>query len=314
MSEEASGVRLDVYLATHLPELSRSQLKKMISEGLALVDGSAVKAGLTLRTGMTLEVELASPKAPALKAQEIPLDIVYEDSWVIVINKAPGMVVHPAAGNADGTLVNALLAHCDDLSGIGGELRPGIVHRLDKETSGLLVAAKNDHAHRALSAQLATHEMGREYLAVTVGKMPDDQGSIDAALGRSKRDRTKMAIDPTGRRAITHYQVLKRVAGLNVVRCRLETGRTHQIRVHLAHRNWPVAGDPVYGPKRKTLLASIPHLYSRLRPAMGAIQRQLLHAERLTFAHPDTGKEQTFTAPPPEDMASILRLLDELAE
>ena len=248
-ASEDRGVRLDSFLAGRVPELTRSAAARLIETGRVTVAGRTAAKSCRLEGGELVEAELPDPEPTQALPQDIPLDVVYEDGDVIVVNKPAGLVVHPAPGHPDGTLVNALLHHCgSSLSGIGGELRPGIVHRIDRDTSGLIIAAKNDAAHQALSAQLQDHTLARTYEAVVVGNLREDRGTVDAPIGRHHTDRKKMAVtDRGGRAAVTHWEVLERFQGFTHVRCRLETGRTHQIRVHMAHLGHPICGDTVYG-------------------------------------------------------------------
>lgn len=293
---EESGERIDALLARKVAGLSRSTAQRMLENGTVTVGGAPVKKNHRTAAGEPIEALMEEAAEPALEAQDIPLDVVYEDDDVIVVNKPRGMVVHPAPGHADGTLVNALMHHCgDSLSGIGGERRPGIVHRIDKDTSGLIIAAKNDAAHIALSRQLADHSLSRVYEAVVIGRVRDDSGTIDAPIGRSPADRKKMAVtDRNSRRAVTHYQVVARYNGYTHVRCRLETGRTHQIRVHMAHIGHPILGDPVYGRSVKS------------DKGLGG---QCLHAGELKFIHPRTGKEIHLTCGLPEYFSETLKRL-----
>ena len=278
-----------------MPELTRSQAQRLIEQGAVTRDGRPVKKNEKLPAGTALELEIPKVREAPIAAQDIPLEVCYEDADVIVVNKPKGLVVHPAPGHADGTLVNALLAHCgDSLSGIGGEKRPGIVHRIDKDTSGLLIIAKNDRAHLALSAQLKDHTLSRVYEAVAIGSLKEDRGTVDAPIGRSLRDRKRMAVVPDGRRAVTHYQVLARYPGYTHLRCQLETGRTHQIRVHMAYLGHPLAGDPVYGPKNDP-------------ERLGG---QCLHARELTFVHPTTGQTVHLTCPLPDWFSGFLDRLE----
>ena len=292
---EQAGQRLDAFLAQALPELTRSAAQRLIAEGLVTVDGKAPAKSLKLSGGETVAVTVPEPEEAQALPEDIPLDVVYEDDDVIVVNKPVGMVVHPAPGHSGGTLVNALLHHCgDSLSGIGGELRPGIVHRIDRDTSGLIIAAKNDFAHQALSAQLQDHSLCRTYEAVVVGNLREDSGTVDAPIGRCPSDRKKMAVvRQGGRNAVTHWQVLERFPGYTYVRCRLETGRTHQIRVHMAYIGHPLYGDTVYGAKK---------------PAPG-MTGQCLHAVGLTFRHPRTGEMVELSCPLNEEFAAFLRKL-----
>lgn len=280
--DSAMTGRIDKELAHHLTDISRSQLQKWIEDGNVTVNGEKVKPKYKLAVGDRVVVQPEKPQKIDLEPENIPLDIVYEDDDVIVVNKPQGMVVHPAPGHPNHTLVNALLYH-SPLSTINGEFRPGIVHRIDKDTSGLLMIAKNDLAHRSLAAQLKAKTNEREYVALVHGVIKEERGTIDAPLGRSKKDRKKQAVVEDGRHAVTHFKVLERFKHYTLVSCRLETGRTHQIRVHMKYIGHPLAGDPLYGP-RKTL------------PGNG----QYLHARLLGFKHPRTGKQMTFTSPLPE--------------
>jgi len=288
---DAPRERLDRWLAAQGIGPSRAFVQRLIDAGLVQVDGRPAAASDKVRPGQRVTVSIPPPEPTETKPEAIPLDVVYEDEDVIVVNKPQGMVVHPAAGNRAGTLVNALLAHCPDLSGIGGKERPGIVHRLDKDTSGLLVVAKNDQAHISLAQQIQAREAVREYVAIVHGQLRADRGRIEAPIGRHPVDRKRMAVVPGGRPAITDYEVLERFPGYTYVRARLQTGRTHQIRVHMAHIGHPVVGDPVYGPRR----------------CPWNLQGQCLHACRLGFRHPRTGQWMTFTAPLPPHMEKVLR-------
>lgn len=294
-TESEKGMRLDAYLASALDELTRSAAAKLISDGQVTVDGRTAGKSLKLSGGETVEVTLPEPEAIDAVAQDIPLDVVYEDSDVIVVNKPAGLVVHPAPGHPDGTLVNALLYHCgDSLSGIGGALRPGIVHRIDRDTSGLIIAAKNDAAHQALTAQLSDHTLGRTYECIVTGNLREDRGTVDAPIARHPTDRKKMAVVAGGRNAVTHWEVIARYPGYTHVRCRLETGRTHQIRVHMAYIGHPILGDTVYGNKK-----SVPGLTG-----------QCLHAVGLQFLHPRTGELVQLSCPLPEEFTGMLRKID----
>lgn len=273
---DRDGERLDSALSRLVPELTRSQAQRLIEQGAVTQAGRPVKKNEKLPAGTALELEIPEVRETPIAAQDIPLEVCYENADVIVVNKPKGLVVHPAPGHADGTLVNALLAHCgDSLSGIGGEKRPGIVHRIDKDTSGLLIAAKNDAAHAHLSAQLKDHTLARTYECIVCGNLKEDSGTIDAPIGRHPTDRKKMAVtEKNSRNAVTHWEVIARYRGYTHLRCRLETGRTHQIRVHLAWRSHPIVGDMIYGHKK---------------PELG-LNSQCLHAAALDFIHPRTGK------------------------
>ncbi|WP_283595979.1 RluA family pseudouridine synthase [Limosilactobacillus vaginalis] len=290
--DSAMTGRIDKELAHHLTDISRSQLQKWIEDGNVTVNGEKVKPKYKLVVGDRVVVQPKKPQKIDLEPENIPLDIVYEDDDVIVVNKPQGMVVHPAPGHPNHTLVNALLYH-SPLSTINGEFRPGIVHRIDKDTSGLLMIAKNDLAHRSLAAQLKAKTNDREYVALVHGVIKEERGTIDAPLGRSKKDRKKQAVVEDGRHAVTHFKVLERFQHYALVSCRLETGRTHQIRVHMKYIGHPLAGDPLYGP-RKTL------------PGNG----QYLHARLLGFKHPRTGKQMTFTSPLPEYFQKMIDHLE----
>jgi len=311
--------RLDRILALAFPAISRSRFQSLIAEGCVAVEGKvAGEARQAVRAGDSLTVSLPPPAAADPAAEPIPLQIVYEDDDVIVIDKPPGLVVHPGAGNDSGTLVNALIAHCgESLSGIGGVRRPGIVHRLDKDTSGLLVVAKNDRAHQSLSEQFAAHghdgRLERAYLAVVWGSPERNQGIVTAALARSTANRQKIAVSKaaSARHAVTHYQVLRRFGSppvASLLRCRLETGRTHQIRVHMAHIGHPLLGDPTYGSGFKSAAVK---LSPGARAALTALNRQALHAAVLGFEHPRTGQPLRFDSPVPDDMARLIAALGE---
>ncbi|MCD7768498.1 MAG: RluA family pseudouridine synthase [Oscillospiraceae bacterium] len=276
ITAQESGDRIDALLAFHPDIRSRSQAARLLEQGLVTINGVAVGKSRRVTAGETISVTIPEATAATVLAQDIPLDVVYEDGDVIVVNKPRGMVVHPAPGHPDETLVNALLAHCGpSLSGVGGEMRPGIVHRIDKDTSGLIIAAKNDRAHQALSAQLKDRSLSRIYDAVVHGPIHDDAGTVNAPIGRDPRNRQKMAVtDKNSRPAVTHWEVLARYSRYTYVRCRLETGRTHQIRVHMAHISHPLLGDTVYGGRRDK-----------------GLETQCLHARGLKFIHPATGEQ-----------------------
>ena len=295
VSAEHAGERLDKFLSDSVEGLSRSSLTKLIEDGKVTVGEKAVKKNYKVADGDRVTVLIDDPKPVDITPEDIPLDIVYEDEHLLVVNKPKGMVVHPAPGNYSGTLVNALMYHCGDhLSGINGELRPGIVHRIDKNTSGLLAVAKSDIAHAGLSEQIKDHSFTRRYLAICYGNIKEDERTVDAPIGRHKIDRKKMCVTQLNSKpAVTHIKVLERYQGFTYIECRLETGRTHQIRVHLASIGHPIAGDDVYGPTK----------------VITALGGQCLHAYQLGFIHPVTGEYIEFTADPPE---SFIRFREKL--
>ncbi len=299
------GLRLDRALSELLSTQSRSSLAKLIIDGRVRVDGRpATKASQRVETGQRVAIDVPDPAASTVESQEIPLHILYEDEDVVVIDKPPGLVVHPAAGHPDHTVVNALLFHVKDLSGIGGELRPGIVHRLDKDTSGVMLIAKHDEAHRKLTANWNTDLVRKEYLALVYGTPSSDRGTVDAPIGRDPRDRKRMAVLAGGRRAVTDYEIAERLRYASVVRCRLRTGRTHQIRVHMKHLGHPIVGDPAYsGPQWR----GIPD--KKIQRAIAAFPRQALHAARLTFTHPRTSAAVVVEAALPEDFRGLVEVL-----
>ncbi len=290
VEEEMDGERLDAFLAEQVEQLSRSAVKNLINEGQVLVNGAKQKASYHVREGDEISIEIPEPQVLELKPRDIPLEIIYQDEDLAVINKPKGLVVHPAHGNWDYTMVNALLYHIKDLSGINGQIRPGIVHRLDKDTSGVMVVAKNDVAHRSLAAQIKEHSIKREYIALVHGTIKENLGTIDAPIGRSKVDRKKMAVIADGRPAVSNYQVLERYHNYTLVKVELLTGRTHQIRVHFAYIKHPVVGDPLYGSGKKHF----------------NMDSQALHAHLLGFNHPRTGKYLEFTSPLPQYFQDIL--------
>ena len=291
-SEESKNQRLDAFLASSLDGLTRSQATRLIESGEVAVNGRAVGKSYKLAGGEDIAVTLPEPEPVEAVPQDIPLDVVYEDADVIVVNKPSGMVVHPAPGHPDGTLVNALLYHCaGTLSGIGGALRPGIVHRIDRDTSGLIIAAKNDAAHQYLSAQLADHTLARTYECIVVGALREDRGTVNAPIARHPTDRKRMAVVAGGREAVTHWEVIARYPGYTHVRCRLETGRTHQIRVHMAYIGHPILGDTVYGAKKE-----VPGLTG-----------QCLHAVGLRFLHPRTHEVVELSCPLPDEFTRMLQ-------
>lgn len=300
IGEGQAGLRLDRALAELLPDLSRERIKALIVEGQIVSGGRSLNPSMKVAVGQDYSITLPAPVALDAVAQDIPLDIVHEDADLIVVDKPAGLVVHPAAGNLDGTLVNALLHHCDgQLSGIGGVARPGIVHRIDKDTSGLLVVAKSDKAHEGLARQFKDHSIDRLYAAIVYGIPAPGSGTVDAWIGRSDADRKKMAVHREGRgkHAVTHYRVMERLRGAAMVECRLETGRTHQVRVHMAHLGHPLIGDPVYGRDRKGFKSILETL---------GFKRQALHAKRLGFIHPVTEEPLAFDSPLPADMQELL--------
>ena len=290
-TETADDVRLDLYLSEFFGRYSRTFIQKWITQGRVTVDGKTVKKNFRLSGGESVSVDLPEPEAPDIPAEDLPLEIVFEDDDLLVVNKPRGMVVHPAAGHRSGTLVNALLFHCGSrLSGINGVLRPGIVHRIDRDTTGLLVVCKNDTAHLSLAQQLKEHSVTRVYTAVVQGHLPEAEGTVEGPIGRDKRNRLRMSVDPAGKPAVTHYRVLEEYTGYSLAECRLETGRTHQIRVHMSHIGHPLLGDELYGARP-----------SRLAPA-----GQMLHAGVLGFTHPRTGERLEFQAPLPQDLQAVL--------
>ncbi len=293
---DTPGTRLDSFLAANLPELTRSAAQRLIEEGRVSVNGKPAAKSCKLGGSEEITVELPEPELTDIVPQDIPLDIVYEDSDVIVVNKPVGLVVHPAPGHPDGTLVNALLYHCgDSLSGIGGEKRPGIVHRIDRDTSGLIIAAKNDFAHQHLAAQLQDHTLARTYEAIVIGNLRDDTATVNAPIGRHHTDRKRMAVTPHGgREAVTHWEVIARYPGYTHVRCKLETGRTHQIRVHMAHIGHPIYGDTVYGQKK----------------AVSGMTGQCLHAVGLRFIHPRTEEAVELSCSLNDEFIAFLKKLE----
>ena len=305
-SREESGLRLDIFLSRKDLTLSRSQIKRAVDEGLVLVNALKVKAGYKLRNGDVVHLcKRAATSCHALP-QEIPLIIVYEDHFLLVVDKPAGMVVHPAPGHDEDTLVNALLFHCKDLSGIGGVLRPGIVHRLDKETSGLLIVAKSDEAHRGLAAQFKKHQVQKSYNVLVYGDVRGDHGLIDAPVGRHPVERKKMStISRRGKEAITRWRVSERYRVATLLDVDTETGRTHQIRVHLNAMGYPVVGDKLYGSARRVGAVGDPILMAEMR----TMTRQALHANRITFSHPISCTEMTFSSPMPDDMARLCDFL-----
>ena len=298
LSEREEGIRLDKVLAERLPDLTRTAIQRLLEEELVLINGKPAVKNRKGRAGDSVAVRIPDPEPLCLQAENVPLDIVYEDDDLLVVNKPQGMVVHPAPGNYQGTLVNALLAHCGtSLSGINGVIRPGIVHRIDKDTSGLLMVAKNDFAHQGLARQIKEHSFRREYEAVVAGRMKQESGVVNAPIGRHPIDRKKMAVtEKNSKEAVTYFRVIAEYPGYTHIRLRLETGRTHQIRVHMAYLGHPVAGDPVYGPRK---------------PDLG-LKGQCLHARLIGFVHPRDGRYLEFESPLPDYFARLLIKLEQL--
>lgn len=300
--EDERPERLDTWLARRL-ELSRTRAARLVEQGLVQVDGRAARKSAPVAAGQRVEVEIPPPEPVDLVPEDIPLAVVHEDDALLVVDKPAGLVVHPAPGHPRGTLVNALLHHVADLAGVGGRMRPGIVHRLDRDTSGLLVVAKNDAAHRALSAELAARKVGRTYLAAAWGHLRDTPLTVDAPIGRDPRARQRMAVVEGGRRAVTHLAVRERWEAAELLEVRLETGRTHQIRVHLAHIGHPVVGDPVYGAGRERGVAGPARRWAK--EVARRTGRQFLHACALSFTHPLLGTRMRFRSPLPADLAGV---------
>lgn len=295
VTEQYVGERLDTYVSSLNSDMSRSNCQRLIKEGNVLVNGNSSKESYRVKLGDEVLVKIEPPKEAKIEAQEIPLNIIYEDNDIIVINKEKGMVVHPGNGNMDGTLVNAVLSHAkDSLSGIGGEIRPGIVHRLDKDTSGLIIVAKNDSAHINVSEQIKNHEVTKIYTALVRGNIEEDEATIDMPIARDERDRTKMATNIDGKEAVTHFKVIKRYYDYTLLRVKIDTGRTHQIRVHMAKIHHPVIGDEVYSNGKNEF----------------NVKGQLLHSTILEFKHPRTGEKLHFEAPLPDEFKNVLEILD----
>jgi len=292
VAEEQKSERIDKFVAEINSEWSRSQVQQWIKDDVVTVNGKSVKVNYKVKENDEITVTIPDPEELDIQAEDMNLEIYYEDADVLVVNKPRGMVVHPAPGHTSGTLVNGLMHHCTDLSGINGVMRPGIVHRIDKDTSGLLMVAKNDMAHESLVNQLVAKTVTRRYKAIVHGVIPHDKGTIDAPIARDKKERQSMTVDENGKNAVTHFQVLERFKDFTLVECRLETGRTHQIRVHMKYIGYPLAGDPKYGPK-KTL----------------DMNGQALHAGILGFDHPRTGEYIQFEAPIPEVFEDVLNIL-----
>ena len=292
VEESDINKRIDVFLAKNLESFSRSYIQDLIKKGKATIGGKSIKANYRLRNGDNVVLNIPKPEPLEILPENIPLDILYEDNDVILVNKPKGMVVHPAAGHYSGTLVNALLYHCkDNLSGINGVLRPGIVHRIDMDTTGVIIACKNDNAHQNIAKQLAEHSITRRYIAIVNGNLKEAEGVVDAPIARAKNDRKKMAVDKDGKTAVTHYKVLERLKNYTYIECVLETGRTHQIRVHMSYINHPLLGDEIYSGKKESM----------------KLQGQCLHAMVLGFIHPTTNEYMEFEAPIPEYFNEILK-------
>ena len=296
---ENEDIRLDAYISKKIKDLSRMTVKRLLDEENILVNGKTPKASYKVSTGDVIDIKIDDPKEIKLEAQDIPIDVIYEDDDIIVVNKPKGLVVHPANGNPDGTLVNAIMAICkDSLSGIGGEIRPGIVHRLDKDTSGLLIVAKNDKAHINMSEQIKDRKVKKTYVALVRGQVPENEATINMPIGRSTKDRKKMAVTKNGKEAVTHFKVIGRYttknASYTLLEIKIDTGRTHQIRVHMAEIGHPVIGDMVYSNGKNEF----------------GIEGQCLHARKLEFKHPITGKEMKLEAPLPEYFQDIINMLE----
>ena len=295
VDETEKNTRIDSYITSKVTELSRTTIQRLLDEGAILVNGKKCKASYKVEVGDKIQIEKPQVKEIKLEAQDIPVPVIYEDNDIIVVNKPKGMVVHPANGNPDGTLVNAILAMCkDSLSGIGGEIRPGIVHRLDKDTSGLLIIAKNDNAHIKMSKEIQDRKVIKKYIALVKGNVPEDEATIDLPIGRSKVDRKKMAVDTNGKNAVTHFKVLKRYKNYTLLELKIDTGRTHQIRVHMSYIGHPVVGDMIYSNGKNEF----------------GVEGQMLHARYLEFDHPITNKRLKLEAPIPEYFEKILKILD----
>ncbi|QXE20324.1 RluA family pseudouridine synthase [Clostridium sp. 001] len=294
--DEEENIRLDVFLSKCFQDKSRSYIQNIIEDKLVEVNGKVKKSNYKVKSGDNIEITIPDPVNLNIQPENIPLDILYEDKDVIVVNKVQGMIVHPAPGVYKGTLVNALLNHCNDLSGINGVTRPGIVHRIDKDTSGILVVAKNDNSHNKLAKQLKDHSMTREYIALVEGVIKLDEGTVDEPIARHPKDKIKMAVCVNGKRAITHYKVIKRFKNNTLIKCILQTGRTHQIRVHMAYIGHPLVGDPVYGYKKQKF----------------KLNGQLLHAKKLGFVHPATGKYIEFETEIPDYFKKVIKILDNM--
>jgi 23S rRNA pseudouridine1911/1915/1917 synthase len=304
-----SKERLDVYLTHQIQNATRTKVRAAIDVGFVVVNGKKVKASHAIAPGEVIDITLPHPPRPEAKAEDLPLNIVYEDDQLLIVNKPAGMVTHPAYGNYTGTLVNALLHHCNSLSTLNTETRPGIVHRLDKDTTGLMVVAKNDVAHHLLAKQFSSRTISREYWAIVWGKFQQPKGTIEASLGRSKKDRKKVAVTAEGKHAVTDYQVIKEFDYLSLIRLKLRTGRTHQIRVHLAHVGHPVFGDPTYGGRSPQWGGLEGKRAQHAQNLLKVIGRQALHAKTIGFVHPSTKDSVEFNSELPEDMQEVLKRL-----
>lgn len=305
--QEEAGKRLDLFLTISNPSLTRSHIQRLIEEGMVSVNGRPAKASHKIKDGEVVEMTIPEPTPIEARPEPIPLEILYEDKEVVVVNKPSGLVVHPAAGNYTGTLVNALLYHCRNLSGIGGKLRPGIVHRLDKDTTGVLVAAKSDSAHQSLAGQFKKHTIKRKYIALVHGVVKEESGRIEAEIGRHLTQRKKMSVKTRkGKAAVTRFKVIDRFDQFTLLELTLETGRTHQIRVHLSSIKHPVVGDPVYGGKERINDVKDP----KVRKMIKGLGRQALHAAILGFMHPESNKYMEFQAPIPDDFQKVLDILE----
>ena len=313
------GARLDVFIAAHVPDLTRAQAQRLIEDGLALINGAPKKSNYKLRADDSISVSIPPPQPTEIRAEAIPLDVIYEDQDIMVINKAKGMTTHPAPGSPAGTLVNAILAHCKDLSGVGGVQRPGIVHRLDKDTSGLIVVAKNDKAHLDLQKQIGERTAGRTFLAIVWGDTPFEQAEADAPIGRHPTDRKRMAVirptdsgTPQSRPAKTEFRVLRRLQGMTLLEAKLQTGRTHQIRVHCSFMGHPVVGDLIYKTPKHLIPVRLSKLdQMELQRMIDNLKGQALHATRLSFRHPNTRQQMEFEAPPPQEMLELVTWMEE---
>ncbi len=295
VNSEKQGKRIDAFVSENIEDMSRTMAQKLIDDGKILVNSKRVKSSYKVETNDIVEVEIPKPTETTIKAQDIPVPIIYEDDDIIVVNKPKGMVVHPANGNPDGTLVNAILSMCKgSLSGIGGEVRPGIVHRLDKDTSGLIIIAKNDKAHINMSKQIQDRLVTKKYIALVRGVLPEDEATIDMPISRSLKDRKKMDVNKNGKNAITHFKVLKRYNKYTLIEVKIDTGRTHQIRVHMSHIGYPIIGDGVYSNGKNEF----------------GVEGQMLHAKSLDFKHPITGEQIHLEAPLPEYFQKVLDILD----